>query len=376
MAQAPDLNSQFDRVFVHRDSLGSRLAERVHLVFPAEKIEIVDEKPLLERHRDLTAREFSDSKRLLYITPFRGSFFKQCPGSKGVACCNYFVLNLGLQCNMNCSYCYLQSYINTPVLTLYSNLDDALDELRVMGESFGDLPYRIGTGEVTDSLSLDPLTLFSHELIEFFRSLPKWTLEFKTKSDCVDQFLSCEHAGNVHVSWSINPDLIVRSEEHGTASLSERLAAARKCRDRGFPIAFHLDPMIWFPEWEEHYLALVDEIADRFTPDEVPSITVGALRFRPEQRAMMRERFGLSSRALQGELFPSADGKLRYDFRLRNQMFQTILKRFKDLDPRWNAWLCMENVDSWITTMKASPRLHPQAKTFFQPLPAPSPSNG
>ncbi len=141
---------------------------------------------------------------------------------------------------MNCSYCYLQSFINTPVLTVYTNLDHALDELRALGMS--DHVLRVGTGETVDSLSLDDITLYSRELITFFRDYPKWQLEFKTKSAKVDQFLDVEHAGNVIVSWSINPQNIIAKEEHLTASLDQRLSAAERCLAAGFKVSFHIDP--------------------------------------------------------------------------------------------------------------------------------------
>ena len=351
-----NFDAKFDQVFVHRDSLGSQLAQRIFSLFAPGKIKIVSEKPLPERHGELSSREFSESKRLLYICRFRGQFFKRCPGSKpGLACCNYFVLNWGLQCDMNCSYCYLQSFINTPLLTIYSNLDDAFAEMRLLGDDMGQSPLRIGTGETVDSLSLDPLTLYSRQLIDFFTDKPHWTLEFKTKSAEVRQFLDCRHAGNVIVSWSINPQNIIEHEEHGTASLTERLAAAELCVGRGYQIAFHLDPMIWHPEWRASYTALVDQICARFAPTQIPYLSVGALRFQPEQRAIMRERFGMKSYVTAAEMFPSADGKLRYDATLRQEMFQFILGEFKRRDPAWRIFMCMETPETWLQTTGISP---------------------
>ncbi|MBK9038750.1 MAG: hypothetical protein IPL83_06240 [Bdellovibrionales bacterium] len=142
----------------------------------------------------------------MYIHEFKGRFFKRCPGAKpGLACCNYFVLNLGLQCDMNCTYCYLQSYINTPVLSVYSNIEQSIAELEDFAKVQAEAKIRIGTGETTDSLSLDDLTLYSRKLINFFRSVPNWRLELKTKSNKVDQFLDLEHEKNIIVSWSLNP---------------------------------------------------------------------------------------------------------------------------------------------------------------------------
>ena len=348
-----ELVSKFDHVFIDELSRDSAVASRFLSLFPASKISFVSERPFAESRGELSAREFDRSKRNLFVTPFKGQFFKRCPGSRpGLACCNYFVLNWGLQCDMNCSYCYLQSFINTPVLTIYSNLDSALIELRALPK---DQKLRIGTGETVDSLSLDPLTLYSHHLIEFFRDYPAWTLEFKTKSAYVEQFLNVEHAGNVIVSWSINPQHIIEREEHGTATLTQRLAAAEKCRDKNFQIAFHIDPMIWHPEWDKKYGGLVDEICARLTPGQIPYLSVGALRFQPEQRSIMRERFGMNSYVTRAETFPSQDGKLRYDSKLRQEMFQFVMNRFKQNSAEWKIFMCMETPETWLQAAGSSP---------------------
>jgi len=362
----------FDRIYLDRQSLGSQIAQRVFALYPTDQIEIVDEAPLAGQKGQMSSSEFNRSKRLLYVKPFAGHFFKRCPGAtqkKALTCCNYFVLNLGQQCNFNCSYCYLQSYLNAPTLQIYSNLDQAIEELNDMAHQFPDHPFRVGTGEVIDSLSLDPLTLYSRELIKFFAKYPKWTLEFKTKSNLVDQFLDVPHAQNVVVSWSINPAYVIDREEHGTARLQERLAAAEKCRDRGFPVAFHLDPLIYFPQWQEHYAGLVKEITTRFTPAQTHVVSLGSLRFQPEQRHLMRERFGMTSLVAGAETFQSEGGKMRYDSKLREQMFRFVKQEFIRHDPNWRIFFCMETPETWISSFQATPLEVPGLKTLFRPLP-------
>lgn len=361
------LIQKFDKVFIETRSWNSTLAERLRLLFPPDKIEMTSERPFSQTGSRLSKQEFDRSKRHLYVTEFQGQFFKRCPGSgPGLACCNYFVLNWGQQCDFNCSYCYLQSFLNSPVTTLYSNLDQALKELRQLGQSLKDHNLRVGTGEVVDSLSLDPLTGFSKVLIDFFRNYPKWTLEFKTKSDLVDEVLKCEPSKNVILSWSVNPDYIVKNEEHGTASLSERLQAARRCLDRGFAVAFHIDPVIYHPEWKTNYGDLIHQITSSFQAEEVPYLSVGALRFQPEQRHLMRERFGMQSLALRHEMFPGKDGKLRYDQELRQEMFQWIIEGFKAQDPRWKLFLCMETPETWIGSQQQNPFKNEPLKDLFE----------
>lgn len=351
------LTEKFERVYIDKVSRNSPLCLRMQKLFPANKIEFVETRPFPQVRGELGAKQFSASKKSIFVTEFKGQFFKRCPGAKpGLTCCNYFVLNFGLQCDFNCSYCYLQTFLNTPILTLYSNLQDALQELKTLSVGLEQQKLRIGTGEVVDSLSMDPLTHFSHELIEFFKEYPQWSLEFKTKSDYVDQFVDRPHAGNVIVSWSVNPQYIIEREEHGTASLQRRLAAARKCAERGFPIAFHIDPMIYFDDWKIHYGELVDQIAEQFSPKEMPYISIGALRFQPEQRHMMRQRFGMQSLVMQGELFTSKDGKMRYERGVREQMFNFVIERFKAHDPQWNIFLCMEQPETWLGATQSLPQ--------------------
>lgn len=364
-----DLKSKFDMVYIDEKSLDSELAKRAIKIFSADVIQIVRDKPLSDIRGTLSSAEFSKSKRRLWITPYQGLFFKRCPGSRpGLMCCNYYVLNWGSQCDMNCSYCYLQSFVNSPVTTLYSNIEDALKELQSFDSATREQKIRIGTGETVDSLSMDDLTLHSRRMIEFFKDYPNWTLEFKTKSAVVDNFLDCEHVGNVVVSWSINPDYVIRKEEHGTAIFFERMNAAEKCVRNGFQVAFHIDPMIHHEGWQKNYAELVDTIASKFTPEQVNVISIGSLRFQPEQRHMMKERFGMDSLVNSGEMFKSKDGKLRYDAELRSEMFSFVLNRFKSHSSDWKIFLCMETPETWVGIGKKNPHKDPGIKDLFQPV--------
>lgn len=366
------LIQHFDKVFIDQSSLGSGVAQRIQELFPSEKWEVISEPLWPERVGLMTPEQFNQSKRTLFVTPFKGQFFKRCPGAtqkKVLSCCNYHVLNLGSQCNMNCSYCYLQSYLNSPVMKIYSNIDQALRELEDIAKEHGQLPFRVGTGEVIDSLSLDEITLYSRQLISFFEKYPRWTLEFKTKSSKVDQFLDVSHAKNVVVSWSVNPQYVIDREEHGTASLTERLQAAKRCVEAGFQIAFHIDPMIWHSDWKKNYSLLAEEIGDTFSPKQVNVISVGALRFQPEQRSMMRERFGMRSLVTSAEVFPSEGGKMRYDSNLRQEMFQHMIDEIKKRDPAFRIFLCMETPESWISSFDSHPMQVDGLRDLFRPLP-------
>lgn len=361
----------FDQIFIHTSSLDSSVAKRIQSLYPAQIISIISDDTLYDNNSINTADEYNQSKRRLLLTTFKGDFFKRCPGAtqkKSLTCCNYYVLNLGSQCNLNCSYCYLQSYLNSKVTKIYTNIDKALSELSVLAESASDQPFRVGTGEIVDSLSLDHLTLYSRQLIEFFKKYPQWILEFKTKSANVDQFLDLSGSRNIVVSWSVNPQFVISSEEHGTASLNQRLDAAKKCVARGYRVAFHIDPMIWHENWKKNYLDLAEQIAQNFKAEDIQVISIGSLRFQPEQRHLMRERFGFSSLVNQAEMFPSEGNKLRYDVDLRGQMLKHMHTSLKNFNPQFPIFFCMETPETWIKTLEKLPQQIPEIKDMFRPL--------
>ncbi len=362
------IKSKFDQILIHKDSKDSNLALRIQDIFPQDQIQFVDQAPELGRRQELSADEVLLSKRRLYVTPHKGQFFKRCPGARpGLSCCNYFVLNWGQQCDMDCSYCYLQSFLNLPRMVLYSNLDQAFLELDQMYKEIGNQKVRIGTGEVVDSLSLENLTQNAKQAALKFRDFPNWTLEFKTKSDQIEGLLEIEATKNIVVSWSINPQSIIESEEHLTASLDRRLQAARSCLDHGYQVAFHIDPMIWHPEWEKNYSELVYELSSRFSANEVNVISVGSLRYQPEQRHLMKERFGHKSWSVRGEMHLSRDGKLRYDQALRQKMYAQVFNGFKASSPDWRVFMCMESPETWLSVTEQSPHKNPKLTELFDP---------
>src|SRR4029450_5221847 len=88
---------------------------------------------------------------------------------------------------------------------------------------------------------------------------PTVLLELKTKSDCVEGLLALDPKERVVVSWSMNPQQVIDLDEHGTASLSERLLAARRCQNAGYRLGFHFDPIVEYLNWESDYEEMLDQ---------------------------------------------------------------------------------------------------------------------
>lgn len=286
-------------------------------------------------------------KQMLFLTTQKGRFFKKCPGTRGLICCNYYVLNFATNCHLDCSYCILQGYYeNNPLLTFFVNVPELLQELEQALTEEPQRAYRVGTGEFTDSLALDAITGFSKIIVPFFATRPNATVELKTKTDVIGNLLDLEHRGRASVAWSVNTPRMIASEEPHTATLDERLCAAAQCRDAGYRIGFHFDPIFFYPEWEQEYHQVVERLFDTVPPEQISWISLGGFRYAPELKPIIHRRFPQSP-ILCGEFVPCADGKMRYLKHLRLKMYASLLAHIKRYGQHLPVYLCMESRPVW-----------------------------
>lgn len=336
-------------VWIERSEIDSPIARAVQARW-AGPIELFSGTP------PRPARSVREGKRVLVLQRHRGTFLRHCPaGTAGLVCCNYLVVNLARNCPMDCSYCFLQDYLaGTPALTAYTNVDEALAEIDTVLRAHPERRFRIGTGELSDSLALDPLTDLSALVVPFFAAHDNALLELKTKTDCVEALLALDPRDRVVVSWSVNAASVTARDEPGTATLAERLAAARRVQAHGYLVGFHLDPLVELDGWDAEYAALVDALAAAVDPARVAWLSLGSLRVSPALAQAMARRPDAGPAAA-AELVPGADGKARVWRGLRLRMYRTVLERLQQAFPEVPRYLCMENADVWDRVMGEVP---------------------
>jgi spore photoproduct lyase len=362
MAFKPDL------VFVEEPArpypLTARILKRLAGV-PVEVVPAADQA--VERVR--TANDpIGRGKRALLLAVHPGRFIKPCPCTPAHIGCGYFIINLHLNCPLDCSYCILQGYLSNPLLTVHVNLDDLWTELDAFLSTTGrKRPVRIGTGELADSLALDPIAGSSLDLIQYFRGRPEAVLELKTKTGEVDLILRAEPADNVVVSWSLNTPQAARTEEGGAASIEERLEAAAAVVRRGFRVGFHFDPLLRFSDWRRDYGRVVRDLFRAVAPGSVAWISLGSLRFPPALKPIVQRRFP-STRILAEELIRGRDGKFRYFRPLRVELYRALLDEIRTAaGGAVPVYLCMESAEVWKDVLKKNPGGKAAVASFLSP---------
>ncbi len=296
----------------------------------------------------------SDPKNTLILTRYPGSFLKNCQGSGAEICCGYLIVSYAWNCHLDCTYCVLQSYLSTDALVVFTNIEQLLSELEHTLVRYPNLRFRIGTGELADSLALDSLTHYTRRLVTLFASHPNGILELKTKSDQIGNLRDLDHGGRTVVSWSMNAKPICASEESKASSFDERLAAALQCQKWGYKLGFHFDPLIYYEGWQEDYRQAVEQIFNTIDPSKVAWVSLGALRFTPHLRDVIRQRHP-QSKIPYGEFVPGHHGKLRYFRPIREEMYRKIGSWIRAVAPDVFVYLCMESRVVWQRSFNHQP---------------------
>jgi spore photoproduct lyase len=343
------------RIFLDRRVIGDRVAEGILNKLEGIPLALVNGPQEVTRRLNAFEDPFAEGKHSLLITRQKGDFVKGCPGTHHRICCGYQIINLVVNCPIDCSYCILQGYLNNPAITMYVNIDELCAQ--VEGRLSGDPQriFRLGTGELADSLAFDGMTRFSTVLVPFFAGKKNAIFELKTKTDEVNNLLDLDHGGKTVVSWSINPEKVIAEEERNASTLEERLSAAEECQQQGYPIGFHFDPLIYYSEWERDYREVIEKVFERIDGKGIIWISLGGFRFPPYLKPIIRNRFP-ASKILLGELLPGNDGKFRYLKSIRVGMYRKIVGWLRDYEPSLFIYLCMESRDVWEKVFGWSPQ--------------------
>lgn len=354
-----------EEIFIEKKVKNSDLARRVIKKFPQAKFFYLAN--LKDYFRSNPTLSIDKAKRRLFIAQQKGGFLKPCPGTPHYLCCNYYILDIGFGCFYDCSYCYLQSYINFPGIVFYANLEDFFREVERSLKKNPFLFYRLGTGEFIDSLAFEDIYSYAEELTSFF-SNKKIMLELKTKSDNIKHLLNLKHGGRTAISWSLNPPSLIQDEEKGVVSLERRLKAARLCVQAGYWVGFHFDPLIIYSGWEKDYQRTIEKLFHYVSKDSICWLSLGTLRFPPGLKDIIAKRFP-KTKIIYEEFIFGLDGKMRYFKPKRIEVYQKMVSWIRDFAPEVPLYLCMESQDVWKKVFGFSPRNPKEVeKLFFNPL--------
>lgn len=234
-----------------------------------------------------TAREaYLEGKRTLVVGVRKTLDFQTCKPSA------HFQLPLVTGCPGQCQYCYLNTTMGKkPYIRVYVNVDQILDQAQKYIDNR--LPdYTVFEGAATsDPLAVEPFTGSLAAAIAFFGGQEKANFRFVTKFTNVDSLLRIKHGERTRFRFSINAQSIIDAYESGAPGLNQRLEAASKVAEAGYPLGFIIAPVILYYGWREEYGELFARLGRLFGSLEQLTLEIITHRFTPKAKNIIREVF-------------------------------------------------------------------------------------
>ncbi len=187
-------------------------------------------------------------------------------------------------CPFRCAYCHLSRHI-----TMMMNIEELVDRLdENIRKAPGQTLYQYDN--YTDIACFEPEYGGSKLLIEYFANRKDEYLElYVGKSDNVDYLLDLDHRGHTICCWSASGQTQSAEIEWNTASMQERITAARRCQEAGYHVRFRLSPIIPVQNWRAENREMIAMMFAETRPDV---ITFETLRFL--DYTQIKELFDLS----------------------------------------------------------------------------------
>lgn len=281
-----------ERVFFEPSSLDYPLGQELYKHFTNTGMEVI-KAPIQNIMRSLpgttAAQKYARGKKTLAVAVKKSLDFDVCKPSAD------FEFSLITGCPGNCEYCYLYTTQSSkPYLRTYVNIDEIFDSIKKHIEKNGDKLTTFEVASAGDPLSIEHITGSLAKTITFFGSLEKGRLRVVTKYDNVDPLLQLPHSGHTRFRVSINSRYVIDNFEHNTANFDERIEAASKIADAGYPIGFIVAPIMIYENWTGEYLELFDRLKEQINAGKSGQAVTFELiqhRFTPIAKKTILERF-------------------------------------------------------------------------------------
>jgi spore photoproduct lyase len=260
----------------------------------------------------------------------------------GNTCPNYWHFSPYGFCPYDCQYCYLAGTPGvkySPAVKVFLNLPEILSHVGKVAGRLAE-PAAFYLGKLQDALALDPLTGYSRIMIPFFAAQKHARLILLTKSVNVENLMDLDHKKHTILSWSLNPPEFLNIFEKNLPSPAERINALRRCAHAGYPVRAVIMPIIPIEGWQNIYSSFLESLLQS---TQLGRVTLGQICSYSSALKLTELKLGrknpISNRL---EKAKSDDGRIRFPFELRIDVYRYLIDTIKKLKPQLQIGLCME----------------------------------
>ena len=191
--------------------------------------------------------------------------------------------------------------------------------------------------EFCDMVAVDHLTGNLRHLAQLVAKTPEVDIDIRTKASQLDDIRSFSGYGRITFAIALNTEYIISKYEHGTASLDERLSAARTVQEAdGYDLDLVIEPFIKYDDCIQDYVALVGRIAKAIDLKRVKKISLGSARYRKQLRERIIRNFPATDLFLPSQSLQEPeqdDYRLRYSLDYLTDVYTIIQKEIAKYAP-------------------------------------------
>ena len=313
------LNQKFSHIYIESSVVNSGLAEKILSHFPQVKTIVINHyKDIFCRPRQDVRLQKKSPKLILaeQKPPFLYTRAKPCHHLDHN---RFFYTTEILNCLFDCEYCFLQGLYPSGNIVIFLNRKELE---KAVTKELKNGPFMLSVSYNSDLLVFEKLTGFVDRWVDFAQEHPAITIELRTKSSITYPFLQKSPIDNFQLSWTLAPNRAINLFEKHTPSAESRIKAIKQSINAGWKIRLCFDPVILFPNWQQEYQALIEEVFNEVDNNYILDATIGPFRMAKEHLKQARKRYPTSP--LLAYPYHLKNGIYEYPTEITQQITDTI----------------------------------------------------
>lgn len=237
-----------------------------------------------------------DTKKALIIAKLNSKSVSRAPCWYWHSESSYF-FKTWLNCVFDCSYCYLKWAFKNDNIVLFVNYDDIKNEIEEkiseLRKELPDSAHWFYSWDYSDIVWIDNLSNFIENFVPFFEKF--WDdvmMEIRTKSSNVKPFLDLWFIPkNTEISFSLNPEILVKKYEKWASSLEKRIEAINILLEKWFKAWLRFLPILPVKNWEEVYSEFIAYIKEKIDISKIYSSFASWLLYTKKDYNKMLQKY-------------------------------------------------------------------------------------
>jgi len=280
-------NPFFSHIYVEKSVRDHARVRSVLAKFPqAEIIEIDHYKDVFCRGRQ-SCRLQHRTQKLILAARHGTLLYEGAPVCQSFGNRYFYYTSCVMNCIFDCEYCYLKGMYPSANIVVFVNLEDIFAEVERVLKSH---PLYLCVSYDTDLLALEQIIGYVREWRDFAAGHEDLKIEIRTKCASQSFVRNVMPTPGVLYAFTLSPRRVIEAYEHHTSSLADRLSCAAGLIRAGCPVRLCFDPMIYLPDWKQHYAEMLEQVYDAIDFEKIVDISVGSFRISQDYLKNMRKQ--------------------------------------------------------------------------------------